>query len=78
MMDYEWQRIPPRESGWWWLRWAGIQMAEVVVGEVGGIEAGEVRLHGEKRWRDLIYFKDCLWAGPIELPIERRKIRRTP
>lgn len=64
----EWRTRMPDCSGWWWLDRTGPMVVEVVAEEVRGFGAGEVRLPGERRWRDLKDFARCKWAGPIDLP----------
>lgn len=69
MMDYEWQKTTPIESGWWWLKFGGPAIiVEVEANRAWGVEAGEVRLPGDRHWKDLVKFKDCTWAGPLYPP----------
>jgi len=85
VISYEiWRKRYPDRPGWWWMKSAdgghikarnGDVFSSPIVVEVfadakWGTSYGELRMPEEKKWRDLLDFENCLWAGPILEPMD--------
>jgi hypothetical protein len=61
-----WSREPPKEAGWWWVQWAGVDPQPAAIVEVIG--KGAYLYAGEAGYLTEAVWANHRWAGPIPPP----------